>query len=181
QHHGGIGGDRQVDSLKTLIVSSPTAHQKIAHGDMTDLRLRTDSSLKHAGSFIDTAQSAKKIQDVQRQNDIGVGQYVTGSLSGVEAMGIGKIKATTAVDHGHGYQLSQAPEALDGRRMPPQQVHDGHGMLGLYQQVSRALQRLWVSLRRGWRRIAVRVREYRWDTYDIFLQAGVVAYIDRSL
>src|SRR5262249_32021006 len=45
QRYGGIGGDGQVDSLETLIVGGPTAHQKIAHGNMDDLRLRTDGRL----------------------------------------------------------------------------------------------------------------------------------------
>ena len=54
QRHGGIGGDGQVDSLETLIVGGPTAHQKIAHGDMDDLRLRADSRLEHPGGFIDS-------------------------------------------------------------------------------------------------------------------------------
>src|SRR5207245_2789413 len=38
-----------------LIVSGPTAHQKIAHGDMDDLRLRADGGLEHPRGFVHTA------------------------------------------------------------------------------------------------------------------------------
>jgi hypothetical protein len=102
QRHGSIGGNGHIDSLKTLIIGGPAAHQKIAHGNMNDLRLWADSRLKHAGGFIDAAQGTKEIKDVQCQNDIGAREDVTGSISGIKAMRIGEIKATTAVDHGHG-------------------------------------------------------------------------------
>ena len=72
-------------------------------------------------------------------------------------------------------------EARDGCGVTPNLVNDGHRILGLDQQVSNALQDLRVGLWWGRGRIAVRSGQRQWGTHHLFLQAGVVAYVDRSL
>jgi hypothetical protein len=66
-----------------------------------DLGLRSNSRLEHAGGFVHTAQGAKEIEHVEGQDDIGMGQDVSARISGIEAVRIGKIKPTTAIDNGH--------------------------------------------------------------------------------
>jgi hypothetical protein len=69
---------------------------------MSNLRLRADGGLEHPGGSVHTAQGAEEIKHVKRQDDISVGQHVTGRISGIEAMRIGEIKTPAAVDDGHG-------------------------------------------------------------------------------
>ena len=148
---------------------------------MDDLRLRPDGRLKQARGFVDAAQSAKEIEDIERQHDIGLRQDLVSRISEIQGVSIGKIKPPAAVDHRTGEALRQFDQRRDGLGVTAHQVGNNHRIGGIGEQLRRLLQGLRMRLRRGWRCVALQIGQRQRLAEHFFLDAGVVANIHRPL